>query len=203
VNARHMRKVREHVVAESKSHVPYLHINEVARRTKLSEAIVTRCLDALGKEQTPLISQRRRSGWRNSGPSYYEILTNKKKYEDIDIVYEKPKPRRQKPSWGNKKRTLALIRKTKPWVIEMWWSEPDERWWMYVEASHGSKFGEVPEYSINPEDQPDLTRTQLTRWHFDIEEAIQMCATLRRRYPKHTFRTRDTSAGDYVMGAIL
>lgn len=56
---------------------------------------------------------------------------------------------------------------------------------------------------VNPEDQPKLTRAQITKWHFDVDGALKKCRDLRRHYHKHNFRTRDTSAGDYVMGAIL
>ena len=39
--------------------------------------------------------------------------------------------------------------------------------------------------------------------HYEIDAALKKCRELRRLHPKRDFRTRDTSKGDYIMGAIF
>lgn len=122
-----------------------------------------------------------------------------------------PVPRKQKVSWGAKKKWFALIRSKTPWVVELFYPDPDNRWFMYMDApdawrkhySHVVTNGTTRIPGVWAEDQPELTRTEIAKNHYDMAGALQKCALLRRQFRDLTFRIRDTSQGDYIMGAIL
>lgn len=197
-----MARVRAYVEAQRSTalkakpsyHSNNIYPNEVSTTLSIPVEDVTSCLDEMVHQAQPLIGQRSRSGFRRKGQLYYPMLGMPLppfvEYEG-DLFR---KPRKQRPSWNTgKRRALAIIRKDKPWVIEKFWPEPDNRFFLYMEDKA----------EIRPEDQPQLTRTMIARWHFTLEKAVEEVARVRRRYPNAVFRIRDTSAGDYVMGYIL
>lgn len=184
-----------------------IYPEKVAKDLNIPLEDVTSVLDEMVGQPQPLVSPRVRGGWNRHGPLLYP-MTGMPLPPLPPWKPESPKPRKQRPSWNSgKKKALAAIRREKSWVIEKFWPEPDNRYFLYMEActrdpSH-HKHGCNDESEVKPEDQPHLSRTMLARWHFTIDEAVVMCGKLRRKFPKETFRTRDTSAGDYLMGAIL
>lgn len=205
--SRHERilsKVREWII-DQKAYIekyrdgdPYLRPLNLADKFNVKKPVIDQVMSALIKEG--LVSQ-----WR-TGQGVYVIQY----IPPPQPAWKDPPqgtPYKRRVSWGNKKRVLTLVRRKNPWVVEEWY-EDDQRWYMYMESgcerdpSH-NKYGCTDSAPIAPEDQPDLPRSIIARWHFDIEGALQACSRLRKQYPKKTFRTRDTSKGDYVMGAIL
>jgi hypothetical protein len=201
--ARYMRvidKVRAHVMTQKKLGNNYLRVPDIARQFNVKEKVIAQVFSVFIKEG--LVSQ-----WRTTTGVY--VIPHPSLPPLNWDPPPPPKPRKQKVSWGNKRRILTLVRKAKPWVIERWY-EVDQRWWMYMErteemldtnSSVAAKI--VISRTVAPENQPDLTRTEIARWHFDMDGAIKACGLLRRQHPHATFRTRDTNAGDYLLGAIL
>jgi hypothetical protein len=191
-------KVREEVTLEkSRSDYPILRPRDLAEKLNVKESVVHQACSILQKEGV-LTAHRGTHGT-------YSIKTRRiMDFSEVNRLG--PVPRKRKASWGAKRRILALVRKMKPWVIEKWYEE-DQRWWMYMERTEEMIDPNNKKLVINrevaPEDQPDLTRSEIAKWHFETEGALQACAALRRKHPKLNYRTRDTSAGDYIMGAIL
>lgn len=175
----------------------------------IPKTTLSRVFSDLGKEG--ILGSREKPGWPLAGHSYYTVIPaiekSRAKMAATGDLLEKADyaPRKMRSSWGNKKRLLTIIRKTKPWVIEKWWPVED-RWFLYMancRTGEHQRWGCNDEQEVSPEDQPDLSRREIARWHFDLEGAMRDCASLRRRFPKENFRIRDTSAGDYIMGAVL
>lgn len=201
---RYMRildKVREEVAVEKAKDYPYIRPWELAEKLNVKESVINQACSVLQKEGVL-------SPWRGSRGTY--SVKTRPRATDLGSPFppNSNEPRKMRVSWGSKRRVLAIIRKTKPWVVEKW-HDREKRWYMYMEdgcdcnPTHFNVTGCMNMRPVSPEDQPDLTRTVIARWHFDLDGAIQACAIVRRRHPKETFRTRDTSKGDYVMGAIL
>jgi hypothetical protein len=201
-----MERVREYVEEAKAKGVYVLRVPQTAGDLNVKEPVIAQCFSFLVKEGV-IGSRSPAPRWFSGGHSGSYSLTPW--LDDLPRPRSilESLPRKRKVSWGSKRRILALIRKKKPWVIEQWY-EKDERWFMHMEAcDHGlgrrAQHGCTDMTSIAPEDQPDLVRSVLNMWHFDMDSAIKECGRLRRKYPKLTFRTRDTNKGDYVMGDVL
>lgn len=193
-------QVRE-VVEEEKKQQGFLSALirpwELAERLNVKQKVIDQACSVLQKEGV-LSTHRSALGayYVKTPPLAYRHQTT------LDSLTMTVRPRKQRVSWGAKRRLLPIIRKTKPWVVEVFYPEPDSRWYMYMDfpAGWGHISGTV---GVAAEDQPTLTRAEIAKNHYDMAGALQKCAELRRKFPKRTFRIRDTSQGDYIMGAIL
>jgi hypothetical protein len=193
-------KVREFVEIEKKtngSYYPMLRPWDIAEKLGVKESVVNQACSVLQKEGVL-------STWRGSRGTYGIKMPPRPRDSFERFREEQPHViRKRKVSWGGaKKRLLAIIRKDKPWVVEMFYCAPDDRWFMYMDIPEDWKYADLMP-GVAAEDQPQMSRTEIAKNHYDLGGALQKCAALRRKYKDRTFRIRDTNAGDYVLGAIL
>ena len=226
---KHLPKIREFVIAARDKGMGTVCVEEVVKKLGVEPKLVSQCFTILNREG--LLGQRDNSGMCHDGwyPKFYPIIRPQERRihclrcRDRGEVYSNealratgegweacPRcttsvPRKRKVTWGSKRKALSFVRKDRPWVVELWY--PDEkRWYLYMEVPLRPETGwkGVPGFlGVPPEHQRDLTRSQLRVNHYEIDAALKKCRELRRLHPKRDFRTRDTSKGDYIMGAIL
>jgi hypothetical protein len=196
-----LERIRDYVEDERKRMGSYtvLRPKDAAEKLGIKEKVIVSAFSRLQKEGV-LLNRRGHFGSYslNVPPPYFPPMPPQR-----PVL-----PRKQKVSWGSKRRLLAMIRQKKPWVVERWY-DVDQRWFMYMEhgcerdPSHFNVNGCTDMKPVAAEDQPDLPRNVIERWHFDFDAAVEACGVVKRRRPKDVFRTRDTRLGDYLMGAIL